>query len=142
MSTDSPQEQSSLTAEDWDADRVRAADRRTATTGRTMCTTAARHLASGELVGLTVLAVNRAVPEVAYQWDTIVLGGHRGHGLGLAMKRASLARFVAHSPGTRVIHTWNARVNRHMIAINDALGFQHTAQDRAFELSLPTGYTV
>jgi hypothetical protein len=31
---------------------------------------------------------------------------------------------LAHAAGLRVINTWNAAVNDHMISINEALGFR------------------
>ena len=136
MSVDAPAEDATLTPELWDADRVRTADARTLGSGRAKATTAARHLASGQLVAYTVLAANREHPSVGFQLDTFVSAAHRGHGLGLAVKRANTRRFRALSPGTRTVHTWNAAVNDHMIAINEALGYVPTAQDRALELRL------
>lgn len=134
ISVDAPAEDATLEAELWDADRVRTADARTSASGRATATTAARHLASGDLVAYKMLAANREHPSVGFQWDTFVSAAHRGHGLGLAVKRVNTQRFRALSPGTRTVHTWNAGVNRHMIAINEALGYVPTAQDRALEL--------
>ncbi len=136
MSVDAPLEDMTLEQEVWDDDRVRAADRQGIETGRTTSTTAARHTATGELVGYTVLVAGRTAPEVGYQDDTFVLAAHRGHGLGLALKRANQRRFAALSPATRTVHTWNAAVNDHMVAINEALGYRRTAQSRALELRL------
>jgi len=139
MSVDAPGEDMTLQPEVWDADRVRAEDARTSSAGRTSSTTAARHARTGALVGYTELVVSRTVPAVAFQGDTFVLGAHRGHGLGLAMKQANQRRFRALSPATRTVHTWNAAVNDHMVAINDALGFRPTAQERGLELRIPAG---
>lgn len=136
MSVDAPLEDLTLEEEVWDADRVRAADRSRMAAGRTASTTAVRSTESGDLVGYTVLVASRIVPEVGYQDDTFVLSAHRGHGLGLALKRANQQRFAVLSPGTRTVHTWNAAVNRHMIAINEAVGYRPTAQERALELRL------
>lgn len=136
ISADAPAEDATLEAEVWDADRVRTADAHTLASGRASATTAARHLATGHLVAYTTMTANREQPTVGFQWDTYVSAAHRGHGLGLAVKRANTNRFRALSPGTRTVHTWNAGVNGHMIAINDALGYVATAQDRALELRL------
>lgn len=134
ISVDAPAEDATLEAEVWDTDRVRIADAHTIASGRASATTAAAHVASGQLVAYTMLAANREHPPVGFQWDTFVAGAHRGHGLGLAVKQANTRRFRALSPGTRTVHTRNAAVNGHMIAINEALGYVPTAQDRAFEL--------
>lgn len=136
ISVDAPAEDATLDAEVWDADRVRTADAHALASGRASATTAARHVATGRLVAYTMLAANREHPSVGFQWDTFVTAAHRGHGLGLAVKHANTRRFRALSPGTRTVHTWNAAVNRHMIAINEALGYVPTAQDRALELRL------
>ncbi len=139
MTADVPMEDTTAEPEVWDAERVRAADARTAATGRLSSTTAARHIETGALVGYTVLVVSRTFPRLAYQDDTFVLAAHRGHGLGLALKRSNQRRFRALSPATRTILTWNAAVNSHMVAINDALGFRPTAQERGLELRIPAG---
>ncbi len=136
ISVDAPAEDATLEPEVWDADRVRTADARTLASGRATATTAARHVASGQIVAYTMLAANWEHPSVGFQWDTYVTAAHRGHGLGLAVKRANTRRFRALSPGTRTVHTWNAGVNGPMIAINEALGYVPTAQDRALELRL------
>ena len=136
MSVDAPLEDMTLEEEVWDADRVRAADRARVAGGRTTSTTAVRSTAGGDLVGYTVLTVSRTVPGVAYQDDTFVLSAHRGHGLGLALKRANQRRFRLLSPGTRTVHTWNAAVNGPMVAINEAVGYRPTAQVRVLELRL------
>jgi len=139
MTADVPMEDTTAEPEVWDAERVRAADARTAATGRLSSTTAARHIETGALVGYTVLVVSRTFPRLAYQDDTFVLAAHRGNGLGLALKRSNQRRFRALSPATRTILTWNAAVNSHMVAINDALGFRPTAQERGLELRIPAG---
>ncbi|MCW2641807.1 MAG: family N-acetyltransferase [Dactylosporangium sp.] len=49
---------------------------------------------------------------------------HRGHRLGTIVKIANLRHAMAGEPALRVINTWNAAVNDHMISINEALGFR------------------
>lgn len=139
MSVDAPAEDRSQTPEIWDAERIRSTEQQTRALGRTSSTVAARHRATGELVGYTAMGVNASHPGTAFQWDTLVLEGHRGHGLGSAMKLANLRRFRELSPDSRVVHTWNAAINSHMIAINARLGFQPSAQERTFEIRLPAG---
>jgi hypothetical protein len=52
---------------------------------------------------------------------------HRGHGLGFATKVANVAAVTQAYPAVRTINTWNAAENRHMIALNDAMGFEVVA---------------
>ena len=66
----------------------------------------------------------RYEPGRAYQWGTLVLPEHRGHRLGLATKVENLRRVQAAEPDRTALYTWNAEVNRHMIAVNEALGFR------------------
>ena len=59
-----------------------------------------------------------------FQNDTIVLTAHRGHRLGLVVKLANLARLQSLSPGHPCIYTWNAEENRHMLEVNERIGFR------------------
>lgn len=124
MSTDAPMGDMNWEPEAWDAARVREHEESAIRRGRRVLATAAREEASGQLVGYTDIGVNSKAPEVGYQWDTLVIREHRGHGLGLRMKAANLALLRATLPQVRYLNTWNAASNRHMIAINEALGFR------------------
>jgi hypothetical protein len=77
-----------LEEEHWDQERVRAEYRRIAAMGRRVVDTFALHEASGVLVGYTQVQVPRESPAVAFQQDTLVMREHRGHRLGLRMKRS------------------------------------------------------
>ena len=57
------------------------------------------------------------------QLITAVVRKHRGHRLGLLVKAAMLDWLAEAEPGIGRIVTGNAAVNRWMIAINEALGF-------------------
>lgn len=59
----------------------------------------------------------------AYQWGTLVRTEDRGHRLGLAVKLANLRVLQQELPLTRVVYTYNAGSNEHMLAINTRLGF-------------------
>lgn len=124
MSTDPPLGEMDWEPEAWDAARVRRRDAAAASRGRRVLVTAVRHDASGRLAGYTDIEVSSYSPEVCYQLDTIVAPEHRGHGLGIAMKRANLRQLRACAPATRYVNTWNAASNVHMVAINEALGFR------------------
>ncbi|UEL27608.1 GNAT family N-acetyltransferase [Pseudarthrobacter sp. L1SW] len=110
--------------EDWDAARVREEERALVQGGVQSAVTAARHQTTGELVAYTVLNWRPGVPDTIAQQDTLVVGRHRGHRLGLLIKAANLRRAQARWPSARSVLTWNATENQHMLAINIALGFR------------------
>ncbi len=124
MSTDAPLEEMDWEPEAWDAARYREREASSLLRGRARYATAAVHEETGVVVAMTDILLNRHAPEVACQGDTIVLPEHRGHGLGLALKARNHSHLAAHGPATRWINTWNAESNRHMIAINEQLGFR------------------
>jgi GNAT superfamily N-acetyltransferase len=124
MSTDVPVGEQELEEEVWDAQRLRDLHAALEAQNRTVMISAARHEESGRLVAFTELAIPLGAPESAWQWDTLVLREHRGHGLGFAIKLANLRATLARHPGVRWVNTWNAEDNAPMIAVNDELGFE------------------
>ncbi|HEY5336028.1 MAG TPA: hypothetical protein VIJ71_08405, partial [Mycobacteriales bacterium] len=122
MSTDAPMGELDHAPEVWDAARWLASEQDMADRGRLRVGTVA--LLSDEVVAYSELGVSRERPEVGYQWDTIVRADHRGHRLGLLVKIANLRLLRERSPKTRWVNTWNAASNRHMIAINEAIGWR------------------
>lgn len=80
--------------------------------------------AAGIPVAHSQLVVPTHDPQKIYQWDTIVHRDHRGHRLGLATKVRNLVIVQALHPERTSLHTWNAQSNRHMIAVNEAMGFR------------------
>lgn len=133
MSTDVPTGEAELEAEAYDAARVRLADARLDLAGATQIVTAARHRRTGALVGFTRLIHDPARPEVGDQWDTLVVGAHRGHGLGLWMKCRNLIELGDARPAARRVVTGNASENSRMLAINTRLGFVPVAASGWFE---------
>jgi GNAT superfamily N-acetyltransferase len=108
----------------WDAQRVR--DRINglrARYGLRDYVVAARHLASGDLAALTAISVDPAYPAWGFQLITAVTAKHRGHRLGLLIKVGMLEWLATAEPGLERIVTWNAEDNRHMIGVNEALGY-------------------
>ena len=81
----------------------------------------------GRLAGHTQLVFSRADLEDAYQWDTLVLREHRGHGLGLSLKVAAMDAAADLLEGRKYIHTYNAVANGPMIAVNELMGFRLVA---------------
>jgi GNAT superfamily N-acetyltransferase len=124
MSTDPPQGELELEPELWDAARLIDAERSVIARGRQLLVVAARHDASGDLVGYTDLGVPSGGGAVGYQWDTIVHADHRGHRLGLRIKLENLRELKAQLPEVRYVNTWNDDANSHMLAVNQRLGFQ------------------
>ena len=84
---------------------------------------AARHDATGVLVGYTALGI---VPgtDIARQGDTVVEVAHRNRGIGRSLKARMLLRLLDERPDVHRIRTDNAASNAPMLAINNALGFR------------------
>jgi len=136
MSTDPPMEDFPLEEENWDVDRVRRIEALIADMDRTLLITAARERASRNVVGFSEITVPRGAPEVAYQWDTLVMEAHRGHRLGTLLKVANLRALAEASPRTEIVNTWNAAVNDPMISVNDALGCEVAGTSRDWQKRL------
>ena len=83
---------------------------------------AARHDATGQLVGFTELFWNpKNRPETAFQGGTAVRPEHRGHALGKWLKAANIQRLLDDHPEIKDIRTQNADTNEAMLGINEAL---------------------
>lgn len=108
----------------WDADRVRAHQDVRKLRGGQLYTIAARHDASGDLAALTAVEPDSENPPWGHQHLTVVIREHRGHRLGLLVKTAMLDWLATAEPSMDRIVTSNGEVNRHMIAINEALGYR------------------
>jgi GNAT superfamily N-acetyltransferase len=101
-----------------------------------LLTAAAEHVVDGRLVGFTQLAVPPEAFAPADQLDTLVLREHRGHALGMLLKLENLAALQATHPGRPSVTTWNADENRHMLSVNEELGFVPMGYDGAWKLEL------
>ena len=110
--------------EKWDAQRVRErVNGLRAHYGSRDYSVAARHVATGEIAALTQVTVEPPNPGWGFQLITAVTAEHRGHRLGLLVKVAMLEWLATAEPQVERITTWNAEDNKHMIAVNDALGY-------------------
>jgi GNAT superfamily N-acetyltransferase len=85
---------------------------------------AAYALAGGSVVAYSVCATSKDGFDHVDQWGTLVDPAHRGHRLGMAVKCAMLAALSDVAGDKRFIETTNAETNLHMVAINEALGFE------------------
>src|SRR5690606_3042993 len=88
----------------------------------------ARHRRTGELAGHTIVAVDGERPHLGDQHDTTVARAHRGHRLGWLLKAEMLRWLTAAEPQLVEIDTYNAESNRHMIAVNEELGYRVVAR--------------
>ena len=136
MSTDPPLGETDWQPELWDEERVRRRDTLNEMEGRLWLTTAVRHDASDRLVGFTNLAAPAEAHRPVFQNDTIVLTAHRGYRLGLVLKSANLARLQERAPGHPCIYTWNAEENRHMLQVNEQIGFRAVGYPGSWRLDL------
>jgi len=127
MSTDVPVGEQELDEEVWDGARVRHMEAALAAQGRAKVSTAAQYVPTGRLVAYTDIAVPLGALESVWQHDTLVMREHRGHRLGLALKVANTAALVEAYPDALAVSTWNAIENVHMIAINEDMGYELTA---------------
>jgi len=120
--SDAPTGDLDVGAEVWDGARIRASEEQARAIGRHLWATGAVD-AFGRLVGVTELTVTDDQPDHLWQWDTVVLPAHRGHALGTLLKIANLRYAVEQWPSARLVTTFNAADNTHMIRVNEALGF-------------------
>ncbi|MFC6509053.1 GNAT family N-acetyltransferase [Promicromonospora citrea] len=133
MSTDVPQGGLDFGEETWDAARVQAYLQDRADSGQRLLTTLAVHVPTGEVVGGTSFLLQEGRPAYAFQEETIVLGTHRGHRLGMLVKAVNLRELAERYPLTERVHTFNAEENDHMLAINVALGFRPSGAEAALQ---------
>ncbi|TYB58535.1 GNAT family N-acetyltransferase [Nonomuraea sp. PA05] len=121
----------------FSVDGVRAREESLPAVGRTCYTTIARRDSDGAPAGYTRVFLD-AGPSAVWgeQADTAVLRGHRGHRLGLLLKLANLLWLREQEPHLERIITWNATSNGHMLAINEAMGFELFDEWNQWQLSL------
>jgi RimJ/RimL family protein N-acetyltransferase len=109
----------------WDAERIRdRGDMILHQTDVRGYSVAALHDETGEMAGLSQVEVDPAHPEWGHQGLTSVTRPHRGHRLGLLTKAAMLEWLATEEPQIERVVTGNAESNKHMIAVNETLGFQ------------------
>ena len=121
---DAPIDDLDLEDFEYTADELRSVQAATAAKGTERWTILATHLETGDIAGLTELFIPAHDTWLAEQGDTGVLTAHRGHGLGRWLKAGNALRLLDERPDVKVIQTWNASTNPHMLAINHAMGFE------------------
>jgi GNAT superfamily N-acetyltransferase len=136
MSTDMPLDDLAWEPEAYDAERMRRRNDMIVARGIDQYTSAARHDATGELVGMTTLTRMATLPDHVDQWETIVLEEHRGHRLGLVLKIENLRFAQREEAELRFVDTVNADSNGPMLKVNLALGFEAVRAWGEWELAL------
>lgn len=136
LSVDAPQAGLEPDTSPWTADRVRADDDVLQSSPRTRLTALAEHLPTGRAAGYTELHSPAERTRAVVQGDTIVLQEHRGHRLGTLLKAANLMRLEAVRPGHPSVVSFTAEENRHMLQLNDLLGFAPWGYQGAWKKSL------
>jgi len=133
--TEAPMGSMELEKEVLDRERIRADEARFEASGRTKYTTMAV-APDGSAAAYTDLVVPQYDPGRVYQWGTLVRPEHRGHRLGQAVKARNLLWLQQERPDLRSLRTYNAEVNTHMIAVNDAMGFHPVERLGEFQKKL------
>jgi GNAT superfamily N-acetyltransferase len=133
MNLDPPSGGLAIDTLEWTAERVSDFDLRTLATGGHFAITVIEHVASGDIAGFTRLFVHPS-PVPASQWETLVFEAHRGQRLGMLLKLANLRQLQDAFPGLPGVVTGNAEENRHMLDVNEALGFRAVGFESLWKL--------
>jgi GNAT superfamily N-acetyltransferase len=136
--TQAPTGSLEISDERFDPARIRADEEVRAASGRRKLTTVAL-APDGTAAAYSELVVPGYEPGRVYQWGTLAHPRHRGHRLGQATKAANLLRLQAEHPDRTLLVTYNAEVNRHMIALNQALGFRPVGRLGEYQRQLADG---
>jgi GNAT superfamily N-acetyltransferase len=136
MSTDAPSGGLDEEEDLWTVERWLEAEAEQRDAPRVFLYAAVEHVESGHLVGYTELVVPDDVDRPADQGDTIVMREHRGHRLGMLLKIANIEHLMDRLPGHPSITTFNAEENRHMLDVNEAVGFVPFAYEGAWQKKL------
>jgi GNAT superfamily N-acetyltransferase len=118
----------------WTPERVRADEARIRDRGSVVMKALAVHRQTCQPVAFTEVMFDRALPAWAFQGMTVVLPSHRGKSLGLMVKSALNEMVYASHPHVSHVMTTNNSTNRHIIAINERIGFRATADFTPWEL--------
>jgi GNAT superfamily N-acetyltransferase len=136
LMTEAPMGELQREVEVMDEERIRADEKIFEESGRRKYTTVAI-APDGDVVAYSELVVPKYDPGRVYQWGTLVAREHRGHRLGLATKARNMQWMQAEEPDRKLVITWNAEVNEHMIGVNERMGFRPV--ERLVEFQKPLG---
>ena len=133
MSTDAPSAGLEEPEDVWTRQRLIDYEDRAEAGPKTSIVSVVEHLPTGRLAGMTELGVPAEPHRPVFQNDTIVLKGHRGHRLGMLLKAANIRNLQSTAPGHPSIITFNAEENRHMLDVNEAVGFLAVGYEGAWK---------
>jgi GNAT superfamily N-acetyltransferase len=135
LMTEAPTGEMVREVEKIDVAALREGEALTARQGRMKYNTVALD-AEADVVAYTDIATTVHEPGKAYQWGTLVRPDARGHRLGLAVKVANHQLLQRERPDLRLLTTYNAEVNHHMVGVNERLGFVPVARLGEFQKRL------
>jgi GNAT superfamily N-acetyltransferase len=134
LMTEAPTGEIERETEVFDAQRIRADEKVFEESGRTKFTTVALN-EQGEVAAYSELVLPRHDPGRVYQWGTLARPQDRGRRLGLATKARNLL-WAQHELGEATLVTFNAEANRHMVGVNERLGFRPVERVGEFQKRL------
>ncbi len=137
MSTDMPSAGMDVVEEAWTADRIAKHEAGDEAGGREILTVAAEHVPTGTLAGFSQLSIPSDRSRPVSQEDTLVLSEHRGHRLGMLLKIANIQHLAEVNPSSPLISAFNAEENRHMLDVNEAVGFRAVGVEGAWKKEAP-----
>ncbi|MFD7626105.1 GNAT family N-acetyltransferase [Streptomyces sp. NPDC059851] len=119
----------------WTPERLHASQQLILDRGGAL-TTVAAVTPEGEVAAYTELVLPDPDGPRAVQYDTVVVPGHRGRGLGRTVKLRMLAEAADRHPALRAVATTVADENTPMRAVNEALGYRRERGTAVFQLTL------
>lgn len=132
MSTDAPSGGMDVEAERWDADRLEKYEKSMIEGRRGQLLYTAAFDDDGTAVAFTTFDIQSGDRPV-FQGNTLVHAEHRGHRLGMLVKAENLLQLLSGYPDRDRVITWNAEENRHMLSVNEALGFRPIMNEGAWQ---------